>query len=135
VVAPARNLAATIVLNIFICAILFDIFEEGNDGMEGSLYWAVTTATTTGYGDISPTTTAGRAVGMWLMLTSVGLVAIATAKIASALIQDPHLFSHEEQEELADDLDDSILMLVKLLEHHGIEVPDSVEEYHRKDHA
>lgn len=40
------------------------------------LYWAVTTITATGYGDLVPITTAGRIVGSLIMFLSVALVAI-----------------------------------------------------------
>lgn len=126
---PVRNLILTMASNIAICSVLFFILEDGDEhGPLWPLYWAVTTATTTGYGDISPATAPGRIVAMWLMLTSLALFAVATAHMASAIIQDPHLFSDEEQEELLDDTEDCLTLLVGLYEHHGIEVPDSIEE-------
>jgi voltage-gated potassium channel len=127
---PVRNLVVTIFSNIVICAILFELLEKDDHGPLGSLYWAFTTASTTGYGDLSPATLPGRLVGMWLMASSVALVAVVTAQIASALIQDPHLFSHEEQEEIKDDNKDQLLMLCMIMEKLGLDVPQCVEEYH-----
>lgn len=125
---PVRNLVMTMISNILVCGILFELFEEGNHGPLGPLYWAVTTATTTGYGDISPVTYPGRIVGMWLMVTSLALFAVATAQIATALIQDPHIFSHEEQEELKDDTDDLLALSVLIADKLGIPIPSTVEE-------
>lgn len=124
-----RRVVTAIVANVAVCAGVFAVLE-GVDYFEG-LYWAVTTATTAGYGDLSPATTAGRVTAMWLMVSSVALVAVATARLAARLVQDPHLFSHEEQEELKDDVDDVRDMLVRVCEKLDVPVPQSVEEYHR----
>ena len=44
--------------------------------MLSGIYWAVTTVTGTGYGDLVPITPAGRIVGSVIMFLSVALVAI-----------------------------------------------------------
>jgi voltage-gated potassium channel len=46
------------------------------------VYWALTTVTTVGYGDIGPETDAGRAIAIAVMLTGIAYVAILTAAIA-----------------------------------------------------
>lgn len=125
-----RRVVVAIVVNVALCAGLFMLFEGGN--YFDALYWAVTTASTAGYGDLSPATVPGRLVSMWLMVSSVALVAIATARLAARLVQDPHLFSHAEQEELMDDVDDVHEMLYRVCEKLEIPVPDSVEEYHQR---
>lgn len=129
---PVRNLALTLVLNLTACAVLFEAVEPGDHGPIGFAYWTVTTGTTTGYGDVSPQTLLGRLIAMWLMISSVVFVAIATGQIAGAVANNPHLFSKESQEEVHDDLDDIIGMLCTISEHLGLEVPESVEEYHNK---
>ncbi len=53
-----------------------------------SFWWAMATVTTIGYGDIYPTTTAGRIVAMFLMITGIGTSGIFTALIASFLIKE-----------------------------------------------
>jgi len=50
------------------------------------LWWAVTTVTTVGYGDVVPLSSAGRLVGATLMLTGVASVALLTAIAASAIV-------------------------------------------------
>lgn len=49
--------------------------EQFNNLLSG-IYWAVTTITATGYGDLVPITPAGRIVGSIIMFLSVALVAI-----------------------------------------------------------
>lgn len=53
------------------------------DGM----WWALTTITTVGYGDISPKTGPGRLVGVVLMMVGIGLMAVITANIASWFVE------------------------------------------------
>ncbi len=50
-----------------------------------SLYWAITTATTVGYGDITPKNPVGRVVASLVMLTTIPLFASAFALFAGAV--------------------------------------------------
>jgi voltage-gated potassium channel len=52
-----------------------------------SVWWAATTVTTVGYGDISAETTLGRVVGIALMLLGIGFVALLTGALAQRLLQ------------------------------------------------
>ena len=50
-----------------------------------SLWWAVTTLTTVGYGDVSPITPTGKIVAAVVMLTGIGLIALPTSLISGAM--------------------------------------------------
>jgi voltage-gated potassium channel len=52
-----------------------------------SIWWAMTTVTTVGYGDVRATTTLGRVVGIALMLMGIGFVALLTGAIAQRLLR------------------------------------------------
>lgn len=52
-----------------------------------SLWWAVVTLTTVGYGDVVPVTMGGRVFTFFVMIVGLGVVAIPTGLIASALVQ------------------------------------------------
>lgn len=52
-----------------------------------SLWWAIVTATTVGYGDLSPVTPAGRAIAVVLMVVGIGVIGAFTATIASWFIE------------------------------------------------
>lgn len=70
---------------------------EGIDFATG-LYWAATTATSTGYGDISPKTGAGQLVAVILMHLSIFVVApLIVVRLVDRLNENRDAFTHEEQ--------------------------------------
>ncbi len=52
-----------------------------------SLWWAVTTVTTVGYGDEVPVTVTGRVAAAFLMVGGISLLGVITATLASWIIQ------------------------------------------------
>lgn len=52
-----------------------------------ALWWAITTVTTVGYGDLSPVTVTGRLVAVLLMIGGISLVGVVTATLASWIVQ------------------------------------------------
>ncbi len=57
---------------------------------QDSLWWAVVTLTTVGYGDIAPITAGGRMIATLLMAVGIGIVSVATATVAAYLVRfDP----------------------------------------------
>jgi voltage-gated potassium channel len=53
-----------------------------------SLWWAIVTVTTVGYGDNYPVTTGGRCVAVVLMLVGIGLIGALTATVASYFVEE-----------------------------------------------
>jgi voltage-gated potassium channel len=51
-----------------------------------ALWWAIETVSTVGYGDVVPTSTAGRVVGSILMLVGIGLIPVLTSVVVSVLV-------------------------------------------------
>ena len=80
-------LAATLIL-IVAGGGLLSILEPqtANGGFAGGVWWAIVTASTVGYGDIAPTTIAGRLVAVVLMLTGIGLLSTVSASIAAYFV-------------------------------------------------
>ena len=75
---------------IIISATIATSAEQGQGTIEtfpDALWWSIVTATTVGYGDISPVTPLGRAVAVVLMLGGIGLFGALTANLASALMR------------------------------------------------
>ena len=52
-----------------------------------SLWWAICTLTTVGYGDVYPITTGGRLFTCVILLIGLGIVAVPTGLVASTLTQ------------------------------------------------
>jgi hypothetical protein len=59
------------------------------------VWWALQTVTTVGYGDVVPTSTAGRALGGLEMVIGVAFIAFVTAGVTSTLIQRAEAAAHE----------------------------------------
>jgi voltage-gated potassium channel len=71
---------------ILVCAIVVEAVEPASNGyhnMGDALWWAVVTFTTVGYGDLYPTTGAGRFVAVLLMLGGVALIGSLAASLGS----------------------------------------------------
>ena len=57
------------------------VVEGGQNGFTSipkSIYWAIVTLTTVGYGDIAPQTTLGQVLAGMVMLLGYGIIAIPT---------------------------------------------------------
>jgi voltage-gated potassium channel len=79
IVATATVLAVT-------AAVIVRIVDPAIGTFGDALWWAVTTVTTVGYGDVVPESTSGRFVGAALMLVGLGLIPIITSVVVSILV-------------------------------------------------
>ncbi|MEO0948108.1 MAG: ion transporter [Cyanobacteria bacterium J06641_5] len=67
---------------------------EGNsnsafNSIPRSVYWAIVTVTTVGYGDIAPTTTLGQFLSATLMILGYGILAVPTGIVSAEIVQAP----------------------------------------------
>lgn len=100
--SPGR-LLATFVASMLASSLLYSWFESA--AFPDSLYWSIVTATTLGYGDFAPHTTAGKVLTSVLIASTVFVfIPTITANIASKLIVNRDAFTHEEQEEIKESL-------------------------------
>jgi voltage-gated potassium channel len=83
-------LLVTIAVLVACAAVVFAV-EDGSggsiDSFGDSMWWAVTTITTVGYGDTFPVTPAGRGVAAFLMVAGIALFGVLTANLAAFLLE------------------------------------------------
>lgn len=88
---------AVIYLGLVALAATAFMFLEDKSFLD-SLYWAATTATSTGYGDIAPKTHAGQLLAVLLMHISIfGVAPLIIVRLIERLNEDRDAFTHEEQ--------------------------------------
>ena len=98
--------AATMII-IFLAAVGIYHFEheaqpEAFRSVFDALWWSVVTLTTVGYGDLYPITDGGRLFTFFILIAGLGLIAVPTGILASALNS---VRREEEQEEKEDEID------------------------------
>lgn len=60
-------------------------FNEKFDSIPRSIYWAIVTLTTVGYGDISPSTSFGQFVAAFVMLLGYAVIAVPTGIVSAEI--------------------------------------------------
>lgn len=83
-------------ITIFLGALGMHFIEQKT--FADSLWWSFVTATTVGYGDISPTTPIARVIAVILMITGISFIGMLTGTIATYFIKKPmedHSYKHE----------------------------------------
>lgn len=69
------------------CMYLVEGPESGFTSIPTSIYWAIVTITTVGYGDIAPQTVLGQTIASMLMIVGFAIIAIPTSIIGSELVK------------------------------------------------
>ena len=60
---------------------------SGFDSIPGSMYWAIVTMTTVGYGDVSPTTALGKALAACMMILGYCMIIVPTGIVSAEMAQ------------------------------------------------
>ena len=81
-----------------IAAVIERLIDPAFDDMGIALWWAVTTVTTVGYGDIVPESPAGRAAASVLMLTGLALIPALTSIVVSTLVAQRAVRERQEEQ-------------------------------------
>lgn len=82
-------LLSVLMIVIVVGAVMYFIEgpENGFTSIPTSIYWAIVTLTTVGYGDIAPQTTAGRILAVAVMLTGYGIIAVPTGIVTAEMFE------------------------------------------------
>lgn len=83
------------ILSVFILVTIFGAVmymiegkENGFDSIPHSIYWAIVTLSTVGYGDITPQTALGQAVSAIIMVLGYGTIAVPTGIVTAELTKN-----------------------------------------------
>lgn len=108
--SQAASFAGLLTVILVYCGSLAILDTER--GVEGStvnnfgdaLWWAVTTVTTVGYGDLYPVTGLGRIIAVVLMIGGVSVVGVLTASFASWLVESIKSDNEVRNDELMEEI-------------------------------
>jgi voltage-gated potassium channel len=80
-------LLTVITLDIIFGSLMYVVegAEHGFDSIPRSIYWAIVTLTTVGYGDISPGTNLGQLIAALIMITGYAIIAVPTGIVTAEL--------------------------------------------------
>jgi voltage-gated potassium channel len=96
----AVRMVAFVALSLAVIAAIIEwAVDPGIGTFRDSLWWAIVTVTTVGYGDVVPTSSAGRLVAAVLMLAGVSAIPITTSLVVSVFISRLQRQQHEEDAE------------------------------------
>jgi voltage-gated potassium channel len=79
---------------VLILGTLMYLVEGGGGGFTSiprSVYWAIVTLTTVGYGDITPQTVIGQFISSLVMILGYAIIAVPTGIVTAELTKKPHL--------------------------------------------
>lgn len=77
----------TVVIVVGSLMYLIEGEESGFTSIPQSIYWAIVTMTTVGYGDIAPVTPLGRIVASLLMIVGYGIIAVPTGIVTAEMMR------------------------------------------------
>ena len=78
---------ASVVVSMGSVVYLVEGGENGFTSIPRSVYWAVVTVTTVGYGDMVPGTALGKAIAALAMITGYAIIAVPTGIVSADIIQ------------------------------------------------
>lgn len=116
--ALAAALLVVIVLILVSAIGMFSLENELQPGafpsVVASIWWAVVTLTTVGYGDVVPITFGGKILGVFIMLLGVGVVALPAAVLAARFSEEIQVRRRELSAKVADFVQDGSINISEL---------------------
>jgi voltage-gated potassium channel len=112
IVRAVRMVAFVAFVLALIAAFVEWAVDPGIGSLRESLWWAITTVTTVGYGDVVPTSDAGRLVASVLMLAGVSAIPITTSLVVSVFVAR----AQAQQRELDADERDELMARLERIE-------------------
>ena len=101
----AVRMVAFVALSLaLVAAVLEWLVDPGIGGFRDSLWWAIVTVTTVGYGDVIPTSSAGRVIAGFLMVAGVSAIPITTSLVVSVFVSRAQAQQRERDAETREEL-------------------------------
>ena len=83
------------VASVLMCYFEFQAQPKNFDSVFNGMYWAMTTITTTGYGDLYPITDMGKLLDIVIMSLSIGVVAIPGGIVSAGFVAEYERSKHQ----------------------------------------
>ena len=80
----------TLVVIIGAAMYMIEGSDAGFTSIPVSVYWAIVTMTTVGYGDIAPQTPLGQLLAAFVMIIGYGIIAVPTGIVTTELVRGTH---------------------------------------------
>jgi len=80
-----------------------------------AVWWAIVTITTVGYGDLTPVTSGGRIVAVFLMISGISLLGTVTATLASWIVEKVSVETSKESDEATARIENELQELKRLI--------------------
>ena len=110
---------------LIIGAITYSITEHVS--LAQAFWWAIATATTVGYGDISPHTFVGKIVALVLMLVGIGVIGTLTSSITTYFIREDSKNADKKDDQL-----EKIIQKLNDIEKQNQELKTEIQELKQK---
>ena len=101
--ASKAKIAVFLFFNFILCIILGTVMylvegdnESGFTSIPRSVYWAIVTLTTVGYGDIAPVSALGQAIAAIIMIMGYGIIAIPTGIVTAEYISNEKIHTNTQ---------------------------------------
>ncbi len=78
-----------VLLTIFLGSVMYVVEYQHNPGFHSipqSIYWAIVTITTVGYGDVAPITATGKIIASFIMILGYAIIAVPTGIMSASLV-------------------------------------------------
>ncbi|HEY7345646.1 MAG TPA: potassium channel family protein [Gaiella sp.] len=101
----AVRMVAFVALSLaFIAAVLERLVDPAMGNFADALWWAIVTVTTVGYGDVIPTSSAGRIIAGFLMVAGVSAIPITTSLVVSVFVSRAQAQQRARDAEMREEL-------------------------------
>lgn len=104
------------IIFVFLFAVLIEVADSSINSMQNALWYIIVSMTSTGYGDVVPTTVSGRIIGMIAMIGGIIIFATLTAVVSSLYVSKVSKDQHSDLESKIDELTSEIEKLNKKID-------------------